>query len=360
MAAINRQTDSSGQTKYRVRVRLKGHPVQSATFKRLTDAKRWASKTETDIREGRYFPKREAQKKTVTDLITQYKANVLPSKKASTQKAQRLHLQWWQDEIGALTLAALNTARIAEGRDKLTSEGRKPATANRYMAALSHALTWAVKEKGWIEINPCSNVTKGKESRGVVRFLSDDELDDSDNVIVEGERTRLLNASKASSCPLLYPAVLLALSTGMRRNEEMTLTWRQVDLKTGRIILEDTKNDERRTVVATGPALNELRNLAKVRRIDCDLLFPGTRGTPFTLTKPWYAALKAAGIQDFRWHDLRHSFASELAMSGATLAEIAEAMGHKTLAMVKRYSHLTEGHISKVVERMTTKVFGGE
>jgi len=77
------------------------------------------------------------------------------------------------------------------------------------------------------------------------------------------------------------------------------------------------------------------------------------------LRTPWENALKAAEITDFRWHDLRHSFASELAMSGATLAEIAEAMGHKTLAMVKRYSHLTEGHISKVVERMTTKVFGG-
>jgi len=258
-----------------------------------------------------------------------------------------------------LTLATLNTARIAEGRDKLTSEGRTPATANRYMAALSHALSWAVKEKGWIETNPCSNVTKGKESRGVVRFLSNDELNDAGEVIAEGERTRLLKACKASNCSLLYPAVLLSLATGMRRNEEMTLTWRQVDLNTGRIVIEDTKNDERRTVVATGPALGELRALAKVRRIDCDLLFPGTRGTPFTLTKPWYAALKAAEIENFRWHDLRHSFASELAMSGATLAEIAEAMGHRTLSMVKRYSHLTEGHISKVVERMTSRVFGG-
>jgi len=179
-------------------------------------------------------------------------------------------------------------------------------------------------------------------------------------VIVEGERTRLLKACKASSCKMLYPAALLAMSTGMRRGEQFSLTWQQVDSKTGRIIIEDTKNDERRTVVATGPALAELKKLAKVRRIDCNLVFPGQRETPVILTKPWYAVLKAADIEDFRWHDLRHSFASELAMSGATLAEIAEAMGHKTLSMVKRYSHLTEGHISKVVERMTARVFGGE
>jgi len=358
MASINKQIDSSGQTKYRVRVRLKGQPVQSATFKRLTDAKRWASKIETDIREGRYFPMREAQKKTVSELIAQYKLIVLPHKAASTQKAQRLHLQWWKDEIGTLTLATLTSARIAECRDKLVGGGLKPATANRYMAALSHALSWAVKEKGWIDTNPCNNVTKGKESRGVVRFLSNDEFNDKGEVAVEGERTRLLNACKASNCSLLYPAVLLSMSTGMRREEQMTLTWKDVDLTTGRIILNDTKNGERRTVVATGPALAELKRMSRVRRIDCDLVFPGRHGTPVTLTKPWYAALKEAGIENFRWHDLRHSFASELAMSGATLAEIAEAMGHKSLSMVKRYSHLTEGHISSVVERMTSRVFG--
>jgi len=72
---------------------------------------------------------------------------------------------------------------------------------------------------------------------------------------------------------------------------------------------------------------------------------------------PFETVVRATGLEDFRWHDLRHSFASELAMSGATLAEIAEAMGHKTLQMVKRYAHLTEGHVGKVVERMTTRVF---
>jgi len=359
MAAINKRTDSKGQTSYRARVRLKGQPVQTATFQRLTDAKRWAQQTEAAIREGRFFNKTVSHKKTLAELIDRYIARKLPEKKATTQYSQKTQLRWWKGEIGALSLAAVDSARITDCKDKLIDEGRTPATANRYMAVLSHCMTYAKKDLKWIESNPCLDVSKGKESRGVVRFLSNDEYDDAGKVIVEGERTRLLKACKASSCKALYPAVLLAMSTGMRRSEQFTLTWRQVDLKTGRITLENTKNNERRTVVATGPALVELKKLAKVRRIDCNLVFPGQRKTPIILTKPWYAALKAAEIEDFRWHDLRHSFASELAMSGATLAEIAEAMGHKTLSMVKRYSHLTEGHISKVVERMTSKVFGG-
>jgi len=360
MATINKYTDAKGKTTYRVRVRLKGHPVQTATFSGLTKAKKWVQQTETEIREGRYFNKMEAHRHTLAELIDLYLLRELPKKKQSTQTAQRVQLAWWKDEIGALTLAAVDSACIADCRDKLTDEGRTPATANRYMAVLSHCLTHAKREKKWITSNPCLDVKKGTESKGRTRFLSNDEKDQDGKIIVKGERTRLLEACKASTCSLLYPAVLLAMSTGMRRGEQMGLTWRHVDLQTGRIILEDTKNGDTRVAIATGPALDELRKMGKVRRLDCDLVFPGQRKTPIILTKPWYEALKAAEIEDFRWHDLRHSFASELAMSGATLAEIAEAMGHKTLAMVKRYSHLTEGHISKVVERMTSRVFGGE
>ncbi|MBL4775711.1 MAG: site-specific integrase [Mariprofundus sp.] len=360
MATINKRTDSKGQSSYRVRVRLKGQPVQTATFKRITDAKIWIQQTESAIREGRYFNKTVSHKKTLNELIERYLERKMPEKKASTQLTQKQQLAWWKSEIGALSLAAIDSSKITDCTEKLLDAGRKPATANRYMAVLSHCLAYAKKDLKWIETNPCLDVSKGKESRGIVRFLSNDDLDDSGNVIMEGERTRLLKACKASSCAMLYPAVMLSVSTGMRQAEQMTLAWRQVDLSNGRIVLEDTKNDERRTVVATGIALAELKRMAKVRRVDCNLIFPGQRKTPIDLGKPWAEALEAAEIKKFRWHDLRHSFASELAMSGATLAEIAEAMGHKTLAMVMRYSHLTEGHISNVVERMTAKVFGGQ
>jgi integrase len=101
-----------------------------------------------------------------------------------------------------------------------------------------------------------------------------------------------------------------------------------------------------------------------VRRIDSNLLFPAKEITPQKPQKPinlrrdWEAALKVAEIQDFKFHDLRHSAASYLAMNGASLAEIAEVLGHKTLQMVKRYAHLSEGHTARVVESMNQKIFG--
>ena len=104
-----------------------------------------------------------------------------------------------------------------------------------------------------------------------------------------------------------------------------------------------------------------MKERAKVRRIDTDLVFPSSihPDQPVDLRAPWEAALKRAEITDFRWHDLRHSTASYLAMNGATLAEIAEVLGHKTLAMVKRYAHLSEAHTAKVVSRMIERLFGG-
>jgi site-specific recombinase XerD len=98
---------------------------------------------------------------------------------------------------------------------------------------------------------------------------------------------------------------------------------------------------------------------AKVRRIDTDLVFPGRKGNrPIDLRFPFETAVKRAGIEDFHWHDLRHSAASYLAMNGATLAEIAEVLGHKTLAMVKRYAHLSQAHTTRVVESMNARLFG--
>lgn len=195
-------------------------------------------------------------------------------------------------------------------------------------------------------------VKKPSEPRGRVRFLSDEE------------REALLQACRDSSNPWLYLAVVVALSTGMRNGELMSLSWKDVDLKAGRIVLHETKNGERRVVPLAGPALSLLKEHAKVRRLDTDLLFPANKkqedGTirPIDLRTPWETALKRAGITDFHWHDLRHTAASYLAMNGASLAEIAEILGHKTLAMVKRYAHLSEAHTASVVERMNRAMFG--
>jgi integrase len=152
----------------------------------------------------------------------------------------------------------------------------------------------------------------------------------------------------------------LALSTGMRAREITGLTWPRVDLQQRRILLEDTKNGERRVVPIVGHALDLLRERGKVRRLDTDLVFPGPRKPeqPVELRQAFLSALGKAGIEDFRFYDLRHSAASYLAMNGASLAEIAEVLGNKTLQMVKRYAHLSGAHTAGVVERMNAAIFG--
>jgi integrase len=130
-------------------------------------------------------------------------------------------------------------------------------------------------------------------------------------------------------------------------------------LNDGFLILHETKNGERRRIPLSGQGLELLKMHSKIRRLDTDLLFPGKTGKPVRLEKAWNAVLKQADIHDFRWHDLRHCTASYLAMNGASLAEIAEVLGHKTLQMVKRYSHLSDSHLSSVLSDMNYKIFGG-
>ena len=353
MATIERRLSKASGNSYRAKIRLKGYPVQSASFERLTDARKWAQQTEAAIREGRHFKTTESKRHTLAELIDRYVRDVTPAKKSAKDQVQQLG--WWKNAIGSYALADVSPSLLAECRDKLgreiTARGKRRSSASvvRYLAALSHTFTIAVKEWGWMEDNPMRKVTKPKESRGRVRFLSDDE------------RTRLLKACHESRNAYLYPVVVLALSTGMRQGEIMGLTWDNVDLNRGRAILHETKNDERRAVAITGHVLELLKELSRVRRIDSNFLFPskGNRSRKsLDLRTPWETTLKNADIQDFRFHDLRHSAASYLAMNGASLAEIAEVLGHKTLQMVKRYAHFSEGHTARVVESMNQKIFG--
>jgi len=352
VANIEKRTIQDGKITYRVKVRLKGFPTQTATFERLTDARKWAQHTESAIREGRHFKTTEAKRHTLKEVIERYIKTVLPTKPKSAY-TQAQQLRWWDEQLGQYVLADITPALIAQHKDKLSQHAipqkkcRTPATVNRYLAVLSHVFTMAVKEWGWIEDNPLRKVSKMKEPRGRVRFLSDDE------------RTRLLDECKKSDSNFLYMVVVLALSTGARRMEILGLSWDNIDLNRGVITLHETKNGERRILPLTGHALALIKEHAQVRHLNCNLLFPGKDfKKPIDIRTPFENALKRAGIEDFRFHDLRHSCASYLAMNGASLAEIAEILGHKTLQMVKRYAHLSDAHTSKVVARMNEKIFG--
>lgn len=345
MATIRERKKADGSVTYQAQIRLKGFAPQNATFDRKTDAKRWIQQTEAAIREGRHFKTTEAKKRTLSELIDRYISDILPTKPKS-MNAQGRQLNWWKSHLGYSTLAEITPTVLGEARDKL-QKGREPATVVRYMAALSHAFTVAVNEWEWLDDNPMRKVRRPKEPRGRVRFLDDDE------------RIRLLDACKASSCEHLYTIVVLALSTGMRQMEIMSLAWADVDLVRGRVILHETKNGERRAVPLVGHAKELISAMAKVRRLDTNLLFYSVvkPEVPLFVRIPWGKAIKAAQLDNFKFHDLRHTAASYLAMNGATLAEIAEILGHKTLQMVQRYAHLSEQHTSKVLASMNDRMF---
>lgn len=351
MASITERISATGKRSFRVRTRLKGFQPQTASFGRKTDANKWASATESALREGRYFPTIESRRHTLADLIDRYERDVLPlkPKNAHNQWAQ---LEWWKSELGSLRLAEITPPKIAECRDRLlgvssrTKKSRAPATVVRYLAVLSHAFTLAMKEWGWVDENPCRRVTKPKEPRGRVRYLSDDE------------RTNLLSASLSSSCASLYPVVVMAIATGMRKGEIINLRWSQIDFEREIVTLHETKNGERRAVPLTGHALETLRLLSDGRARDA-LVFPNATGLkPIEIAKAWSTAVAKAELTDFRFHDLRHTAASYMAQGGATGLDIAAVLGHKTLSMVKRYAHLGESRVRQVVTEMNRRTFG--
>jgi integrase len=371
MANIRKRITKDGSIYYTVQIRLKGYPPQNESFDRLTDARKWAQLTEAAIKEGRHFKTTEAKKHTFADAIDRYLSDVLPVKfTAKEQRNRRAILAWWREELGVHVMADLASPMFAQCRDNLlkrTSKTGKPFSADsvkKYFGVVQNVIKYAVNEWQWLEQSPLRDrrVEMPELPPGRVRYLDDQE------------RERLTAACKESANPLLYPAFILALSTGMRQGELMNLYWKApvnpptetawgvVHIDQGAIVLHSTKNGERRRVPLVGGALQVMRELSKVRRLDTALVFPSAdpscRDRPVELKKAWATALKQAEVVNFRWHDIRHTTASYLAMNGASMAEIAEILGHKTLQMVRRYSHLSDSHVSNVLASMNAKILG--
>ena len=349
MATIHRRVTRTGHVRYRAQVRIKNQPWVSATFRKRSDATKWARQTESAQITGAYSPPNAPLRYRFSDAVDRYRREVLPTKSPDEQKRQWFQLQRWRDLLGDRFVDDVTPGAVACGRDQLMGHpySLAPATVVRYLAVLSHLYTVASSEWEWLENNPVRRVRRPKLPRGRVRFLEKDEL------------SALLRACHQSEHPCLYPIVVLAVSTGMRKGEMLRLRWQDIDLARNRLTLEQTKNGDRRSVPLVGRAREVISEYAKVRRIDTALVFPSRRKptVPADLRKPWARAVEMAELADFRFHDLRHTCASYLAMSGATLAEISEVLGHKTLVMVKRYAHLSESHTTKVVERMNGTMF---
>jgi integrase len=269
---------------------------------------------------------------------------VLPRKKFHTAVQQKQQLAWWGERIGHLRLSEVTSGVIVEHRDALVRE-IAGSSVNRYLTVMSHLLTVCVREWGWLPDSPMRNVSRLREPRGRVRYLD------------ASERERLLQACRANEHRYLYPVVMLALCTGCRRREITGLRWPQVGQKCEAITLIETKNGETRRVPIVEPALTILREHARTGRVvGVEWVFPGrTLRGPCDISKAWTAAVEAAELQDFRFHDLRHTTASYLAMSGATPLEIAEILGHRKLDMVRRYAHLSQSSVSGTLSRAMTQ-----
>ena len=227
------------------------------------------------------------------------------------------------------------TSRLVEQYQTKKLETCKPATVHRLLATLKHMFTKAVE---WEMVNEeilkkVRTVKQLPENNRRLRFLSFEEC----QVLIKG-------------CDLhLRPMVIAALNTGMRRGEILNLTWDQVDLRHGFVLLEVSKNGERREI----PINETLRRTLEVlpRHIKSPFVFwNGEEGKPYgEVKRSFNSAVRRAGIKDFTFHDLRHTFASQLVMAGVDLTTIQELLGHKTLTMTLRYAHLAPSHKVKAL-----------
>lgn len=352
LASVQRVQSAKG-FRWRAQVRRKGYEQQSAYFDRKSDAEAWARQIEAGIDAGKKPIGSEAKKHRLADAIDRYVLEVLPDKKSARDQKQQLSV--WKSLIGDLKLSEVTTDRLLKARTSISEHrGRRGgnvsnATVNRYWAALHHVLEITVREYGWLEQNPMKRIKKLKEPQGRVRFL---------NV---AEREALLSACSKSANQFLETIVLIAITTGLRRREILELKWERVNLETGQVIIEETKNGAPRSTHLLMPVLDRLKQLYKQKESNAGLVFPGRSGLhPIDIKSAWYSAVEQAGLEDFRFHDLRHTAASYIAMDGGSVPEIAAVLGHKSFQMASRYAHLSDDHTKSILEKTMKGVLGDE
>ncbi len=340
---------------FRVRFRRKGYPDQIKTFPDEKLAKQWLAEQERNALLGIHFPHVRSSEHTLSEAIDRYIAEELPRKPRNARNVKQ-HLERFRHELGDYALSAIRPSLINEKRVVLENEiikngkKRSPTTILRYLTSISHLFTIAVRDWEWLHENPMDKVTKPKPAPGRQRFLT------------EEERKVLLTETQKSRCPVLYPIVVLALSTGMRRGEILNLTLKDIDLVNQTIKLEMTKNGRPRLIPLKGLAHTLIFSIIEERddSKQTDLLFPSPSNPrqPYDIQTAWMAALKRADIKDFTFHSNRHSHASLLAAQGRSLLEIGNSLGHESQQTTKRYAHLTNKHTTKMIEELNQELFG--
>ena len=348
-----RKKSKSGKISFTATVRMNGQTI-TKTFDTRTEARFWMNETELDIRKGKHI-NLDLNKRTLNELIDRYIQYELPKRKKHDIQKYTMQLTWWKEHIGNLLLVNITPAVLSECKEKLITEKstkpqngritRTPATANRYMACLSGVFTIATNEWQWMDQNPMRKIRKFKENKERDRILSADEaakiLEACKNFDLKGD-----NYNRET-----YLFVLIALSTGARYSEILKLQWDNVNLNRKMFYFLRTKNGRNRGVPMTEDVYTELEAFSKMRNIKSNYLFATKDGNKLIdMRTRFYKVLELSGVKDFRFHDIRHTVASYIAMNGGDILEIAQVTGHRSMQMVKRYSHYTEDHPREILQ----------
>ena len=279
---------------------------------------------------------REARKISFKDYSKEYLEYAKTNKAPKSYVCNVSQLRVMVPYFGDISLPDI-TAQMIEQYKAVRSAKVKPATVNRALACLKNmfnkAITW-----GYAEQNPMKGVKLLKEPPGRLRFLDGSETD------------RLLRELPGEASGV----VLFALNTGMRKSEILNLAWKDVNFANRHIMIEKTKTNERRMVPMNGQVFDLLKSLEMDGR-GSELVF--INGA-VNLRKHFEAAVKRAGLENFVFHDLRHTFASHLVMNGTSIRAVQQLLGHKDITMTMRYSHLSQDHLQEAVNKLALKKVG--
>ncbi len=326
-------------------IRRKGWPTTAKTFRTKRDAEDWSRRTEDEMIRGVYVRRSPSEKMLLQEALERYLREITPTKRPSTQRAEKMRAKPLKAQLGKYSLISLTPDVIATYRDDRLEEGKSVSTVRLELALLGHLYTTAIKEWGLgLVYNPVSNIRRPKPGEGRNRRLS------------WSEAKRMLQACDAHSNPMLGWAVRIALYTAMRKGEILSLRLDQVNLQRRIVRLDETMNDidsektknsSSRTVPLSKRAVRVFREAVgnPVRPKETDLVFYGEPGRdgirrPYKINKVWSQARERAGITNLRFHDLRHEAVSRLVEKGLSDQEVAAISGHKSMQMLRRYTHL--------------------
>lgn len=354
MASIFKRKSKDGKDfTWRAVIRISGYPTTCKSFERKQEAEDWAQETERRIKLGQFKFEMHKQQHTFNELMIRLYSDGALEYHRSLEKT-RSQYEYWDQRLGHYALVHITPELVSKERQLLintpTIKGLKRAagTINRYMAVLSSTFNYAIKRLRWLHENPCLNLLKIKDNAK------------RDRVLQEGEFARLMEACQQSKSPYLYCIVLIALTTGARQGEILNLEWSDISWDKKQAYFKETKNGRPRSVALVDLVIQELKKIHALRQPDKSLVFASrTAFGKIDIKKGWREALKRANISSLTFHGLRHSFCSMAAAQGASNLELASAMGHRTLQMLMRYTHL-EGDLARKYSEGITKTINLE